>query len=210
MDPPKRVLYLYDPISTVCYLSLTMSWHWHQIVPDHFVISRVRNWLSIESFPYLFICEIFVTGDNRGGFYTTLGTWHSIFIRFHNNVATRLRVLNKHWKDERLFQESRRIITAVYHNIAYNEWLPYYIGELFCEIYPIWDHEIYICFVFISQVQMHTNVMSVVIPAVRIAELTIPPWILVIWTNLLTEPFDCSTPTHPRMLAFTIRASNHI
>lgn len=68
-------------------------------------------------------------GDNRGSFYPTLGLWHSIFIRFHNNIADQLSLLNPHWDEEKCFQETRRILTAVYQNIVYNEWLPYYIGK---------------------------------------------------------------------------------
>lgn len=71
----------------------------------------------------------YFTGDVCGAFYPTLSLWHSIFIRLHNQIAERLAVINRHWADERLFQESRRLTTAVYHNIVFNEWLPPYIGH---------------------------------------------------------------------------------
>lgn len=73
--------------------------------------------------PFLF------TGDVRGAFYPTLTLWHSIFVRFHNLIATGLTRRNgQNWNDERLFQETRRILTAVYQNIVFNEWLPPYVG----------------------------------------------------------------------------------
>lgn len=72
----------------------------------------------------------YFTGEGLGSFFTTLGLWHTIFIRYHNKIANRLEKLNKHWNDDRLFQETRRILTAVYQNIIFNEWLPYYIGLL--------------------------------------------------------------------------------
>lgn len=67
-------------------------------------------------------------GDVRGAFYPTLTLWHSIFVRFHNLIATGLKSRNGFWDDERLFHETRRILTAVYQNIVFNEWLPPYVG----------------------------------------------------------------------------------
>lgn len=67
-------------------------------------------------------------GDVRGAFYPTLTLWHSIFVRFHNLIASGLTNRNAHWNDERIFQETRRILTAVYQNIVFNEWLPPYVG----------------------------------------------------------------------------------
>lgn len=58
----------------------------------------------------------------------TLGTWHLFFIRGHNSIALELSKLNRDWNDEILYQESRRIVTAIYNNIIYNEWLPLIIG----------------------------------------------------------------------------------
>lgn len=71
----------------------------------------------------------YFTGDVRGAFYPTLSLWHSVFIRFHNRLADELGRRNWHWCDERLFQETRRLLTAVYQSIVFNEWLPQWIGE---------------------------------------------------------------------------------
>lgn len=70
----------------------------------------------------------YYSGDVRAMVMPTLALWHSVFIRFHNYVADRLNASMPTATDETLYQESRRIVKAVYQNIAFNEWLPLFVG----------------------------------------------------------------------------------
>lgn len=55
---------------------------------------------------------------------------YSAVLKEHNRVAVNLAELNKHWNDEVLFYESRRIVIAELQHITYNEYLPIVIGEV--------------------------------------------------------------------------------
>lgn len=57
---------------------------------------------------------------------------HSIFIRNHNHLADNLALINRHWNEETLFQEARKINVAVYQKIIYEEWLPVFLGNKYC------------------------------------------------------------------------------
>ncbi|XP_072375481.1 chorion peroxidase-like, partial [Diabrotica undecimpunctata] len=54
---------------------------------------------------------------------------YSAILKEHNRVAVNLAQLNKHWNDEVLFYESRRIVIAELQHITYNEYLPIVLGE---------------------------------------------------------------------------------
>lgn len=76
-------------------------------------------------------------GDYRAPIYPALGLLHSIFIRFHNIVAGKLEIQQNLWNDEEIFQQARRIVTAIYQNIVYYEWLPIFLGEKKSEKYNL-------------------------------------------------------------------------
>ncbi|KAL3078983.1 hypothetical protein niasHS_014765 [Heterodera schachtii] len=72
--------------------------------------------------------EKLLVGDNRNNLFVGLATLHTLFVRYHNMVATKLFQLNKHWDPERVYQETRKIIGATMQVIAYQEFLPSLLG----------------------------------------------------------------------------------
>ncbi|XP_069178968.1 chorion peroxidase [Procambarus clarkii] len=71
----------------------------------------------------------FKAGDSRLNEQLNLAVIHTVWVRFHNRVARELARLNPHWSDEINYQETRRVVVAMYQHIVYNEWLPLVIGK---------------------------------------------------------------------------------
>ena len=71
-----------------------------------------------------------MAGDFRTSEQPSLVSMHTLFLREHNRIAKSLKQLNPGWGDERLYQESRRILIAEWQHVIYNEWIPVLIGNI--------------------------------------------------------------------------------
>jgi len=71
----------------------------------------------------------YVAGDVRANAQPHLTAMHTLWVREHNRLADRLSAVNRHWDDERTFQETRKIVTAAIQHITYAEWLPALLGK---------------------------------------------------------------------------------
>jgi len=71
---------------------------------------------------------LYISGDGRVSEQAGLTSLHTIFMREHNRIAEVLHRLNPHWNDEIIYQNTRKIFTATYQQIVYNEFLPRILG----------------------------------------------------------------------------------
>ena len=79
----------------------------------------------------------FFAGDIRVENYVHQTNMYVLWYRLHNAIADELAEINPCWDDERLFQETRKIVIAIWQVVIYREYLPLlfdsqydtYIGE---------------------------------------------------------------------------------
>ncbi|XP_068626803.1 peroxidase-like [Battus philenor] len=70
----------------------------------------------------------YLTGDLRVNQNPQLTILQIILLREHNRIANILARLNRHWDDETIYQEARRIHIAEIQHINYYEYLPVLLG----------------------------------------------------------------------------------
>ena len=71
----------------------------------------------------------FQSGDERVNEFIGLTAMNQVWMREHNRVTDFFLKINPHWEDERLYQESRRIVIAEMQHVVYNEFLPLLLGD---------------------------------------------------------------------------------
>jgi peroxidase len=50
-------------------------------------------------------------------------------LRLHNTLCDQLKIINPTWNDERIYQEARRLLIAMYQHVTYNEFVPILLGK---------------------------------------------------------------------------------
>ncbi len=89
-----------------------------------------------EDSPDFSSLPFFVAGDPRVNEQLGLTMMHTIWLREHNRIARELMRINPCWKDERIYQETRKILGALVQIISYKEFLPLVFGPHFNTYVP--------------------------------------------------------------------------
>lgn len=76
-------------------------------------------------------------GDARASEQPGLLAVHHVIVGEHNRIADELGQLNGHWSDEKLYQETRRIIGAMVQHITYREFLTLVLGREVCRLFDL-------------------------------------------------------------------------
>ncbi|XP_072381632.1 peroxidase-like [Diabrotica undecimpunctata] len=79
--------------------------------------------------PYSTQTTCFRGGDSRLNQNPDLTIQHILWLRFHNYLATSLKIINPRWPNEKIFQEARKINIGVYQWLIYDEVLPEVLGK---------------------------------------------------------------------------------
>ena len=65
-----------------------------------------------------------IVGDIIADENIALHSMHTLWVREHNRVATKLKQLHDNWDEEKLYQEARKIVIIEWQHVVFNEWVP--------------------------------------------------------------------------------------
>ncbi|BFF91916.1 uncharacterized protein DMAD_10081 [Drosophila madeirensis] len=77
------------------------------------------------------------SGDGRSGEQPGLLAMHHVWVGEHNRIAMELSEMNPHWSDEKVYQETRRLVGAMFQHITYREFLPVVLGREVCRLFDL-------------------------------------------------------------------------
>lgn len=113
------------------------------IVPDQKLSSRKylplsNDTCSVSKAPSY---KCFFAGEHRTSENIALVGVQLLFNREHNRIASELAKYNPTWDDQRLYQETRRIVVAELQHITFNEFVPQFVGNT--SLNPLATNEYY-------------------------------------------------------------------
>jgi hypothetical protein len=74
-----------------------------------------------------FLC--FRSGDSRVNSNPFVTSIYTLFLRSHNQIATKFRQMIPRWNDDHMFKITKRINIAIFQKIIYNDWANIVLGE---------------------------------------------------------------------------------
>ena len=69
-----------------------------------------------------------IFGDSRGDTHPAISLLQVSFLRFHNRLARRLAKLHPRWSDDKIFEETKKINSAVAQHITYTQFMDALLG----------------------------------------------------------------------------------
>ncbi|NWI57136.1 PERE peroxidase, partial [Calyptomena viridis] len=127
-------------------------------------------------------------GDTGASEMLELTCMHTLFVQEHNGLAGKLKRLNPHWNDEKLYQEARKILGAMIQIITYRDSLPLLLGCSFQRLIPhYWGYN----------ESLDPRISNVFTLAFRFAHASVPPTV-----GRLNENYKPITPKIPLRTSF--------
>ncbi|KAG1666081.1 Chorion peroxidase [Nymphon striatum] len=115
-----QMLFLCRECGMKSLVSLSLS---SENTDDH---SKKRNQIILRAQNKLFVN---LSGDKRANENIGLATIHTIFMREHNRIAKLVSEMKPSWDDEKIYQETRKIVIAFMQNMVMKEYLPIVMGK---------------------------------------------------------------------------------
>ncbi|XP_050538281.1 peroxidase-like isoform X5 [Daktulosphaira vitifoliae] len=76
----------------------------------------------------------YTAGDTRVNQQPGIAVSTITLLRLHNFLCEELNTINPQWDDERLYQESRKMLIGMYQHVTYNEFVPIILGSDFAKL----------------------------------------------------------------------------